>query len=142
MSPPAGGVRAGAGRYVPGDFPPVRELVAVTPGFRDYVLEQLGRHAPGVRARAMFGGVSVQTSEGTFALIDEDIVYLKGDATNRDRFIAAGWPPFRPFGAEGSAMGYFAVPGELLEDPDELGPWVLLAREAALRAPARKRKKT
>lgn len=115
--------------------------MAVTPGFRDYALEQLGRHAPGARPRAMFGGVSISTTEGTFALIDDDIVYLKGDSRNRDEFIAAGWPPFRPFGAEGSAMGYFAVPGELLEDAEALAPWVALAREAALRVPPKKKGK-
>jgi DNA transformation protein len=87
----------------------------------------------------MFGGVSISTNEGTFALIDEDVVYLKGDGKSRDRFIAAGWPAFHPFGADGSAMGYYAVPGELLEDPEALAPWVLLAREAALRAPKKKR---
>ncbi|MES2304550.1 MAG: TfoX/Sxy family protein [Gemmatimonadota bacterium] len=112
----------------------------MTPGFRDYALEQLGRSAPGARARAMFGGVSVATTEGTFALIDDDIVYLKGDRQNRDQFVAAGWPAFHPFGADGSAMGYFAVPGELLEDAEALAPWVLLAREAAHRAPTKKRK--
>ena len=112
--------------------------MAVTAGFREYALEQLGRHAPGAKARAMFGGVSISTNEGTFALIDEDVVYLKGDARNRDQFLAAGWPPFRPFGSEGSAMGYYAVPGELLEDAESLAPWVLLAREAAQRAPKKK----
>lgn len=113
--------------------------MAVTPGFRDYAVEQLGRHARGARARAMFGGVSISTNEGTFALIDEDVVYLKGDAQNRDRFLAAGWPPFRPFGAEGSAMGYYAVPGELFEDSEALAPWVALALGAALRAPKKKK---
>ena len=90
----------------------------------------------------MFGGVSISSSDGTFALIADDVVYLKGDARSRERFLEAGWPPFRPFGAEGSAMGYYAVPGELLEDADSLAPWVLLAREAAQRAPKKKPKKT
>jgi len=116
--------------------------MAVTAGFRVYALEQLGRHAPGARARAMFGGVSISSNEGTFALIADDVVYLKGDARNREQFQAAGWPPFRPFGAEGSTMGYYAVPGELLEDAESLAPWVMLAREAAHRAPRKKPKQS
>lgn len=108
--------------------------MAVSEGFRAYVLEQLGRVVPGVRPRDMFGGVSIAAPAGTFALIDDDILYLKGDATTRDAFEAASWPPFRPFGPEGSAMGYFAVPGDLLDSPEELEPWIDLALEAAGRS--------
>ncbi|MES2123687.1 MAG: TfoX/Sxy family protein [Gemmatimonadota bacterium] len=114
----------------------------VSPGFRDFILEQLRRLVPGAAARAMFGGVSIAGPEGTFALLADDVVYLKGDAQNRERFLAEGWPAFKPFGAEGSSMGYYAVPGELLEDVEVLAPWVLLAREAAQRAPAKKKKRS
>ncbi|MEP6591116.1 MAG: TfoX/Sxy family protein [Gemmatimonadota bacterium] len=113
----------------------------MTPGFREYVLEQLRRHVSGAKDRAMFGGVSIAGPEGTFALIDDDIVYLKGDSQNRERYLDAGWPAFHPFGAEGSSMGYYAVPGELLEEVEALAPWVLLAREAAQRAPTKKQKR-
>lgn len=109
-------------------------VVSVSEGFRAYALEQLARVVPGVRSRDMFGGVSIAAPAGPFALIDDDILYLKGDATTRDAFEAASWPPFRPFGPEGSAMGYFAVPGDLLDSPEELEPWVALALDAAGRA--------
>ncbi len=112
--------------------------MAVDPGFAEYVAEQLGRVAPKVHSRAMFGGMSFRTLEGTFALLDDGIVYLKGDKTNRDRYIAAGWPPFQPFGEEGSSMNYFAVPGEMLEEVEALRPWVALAREAASRVVKRR----
>lgn len=108
--------------------------MAVSEGFRIYVIEQLERIVPSVRERNMFGGVSVSAPQGTFALIDDDILYLKGDAPVREAFEAAGWPPFRPFGPEGSPMGYFAVPGDLLDTPEELEPWVALALDAAGRA--------
>jgi TfoX/Sxy family transcriptional regulator of competence genes len=106
----------------------------VNPDFATYVLEQLGRLVPMVRARPMFGGVSISAAGGTFALIDDDVVYLKGGKAGRARFEAAGWPPFRPFGDEGSAMAYFAVPGEMLDDPERLRPWVNLALDAATQA--------
>lgn len=108
--------------------------MAVSEGFRDYVVEQLGRVVPGIRQRSMFGGVSIASPVGTFALIDDDVLYLKADTACRDAFEAAGWPPFRPFGPEGSPMGYFAVPGDLLDSPEELEPWLALALDSASRA--------
>lgn len=113
--------------------------MAFDPGFAEYVAEQLGRVAPEVASRAMFGGMSFRTVEGTFALLDDGVVYLKGDKVNRERYIAAGWPAFHPFGEEGSSMNYFAVPGEMLEDIEALRPWVDLAREAASRVVKRRR---
>lgn len=106
----------------------------VNDGFRDFVLEQLARHLPDVRARAMFGGVSISSGGATFALLDGDLLYLKGDGRCRGEYEEAGWPPFRPFGPDGSAMAYFKVPGEMLDVPEELGPWVALAMGAARRA--------
>ncbi len=113
--------------------------MAVNDGFRDYAVEQLGRLVPGIHTRRMFGGVSIAAPIGTFALIDDDVLYLKGDATCREAFEEAGWPPFRPFGPEGSAMAYFAVPGDLLDSPDDLEPYVDLALAAAGRAGRSKR---
>ena len=46
----------------------------VHPDFAAYTLEQLGRVVPGVRARSMFGGVTISGPKGAFALIDEDVV--------------------------------------------------------------------
>jgi TfoX/Sxy family transcriptional regulator of competence genes len=112
--------------------------MAVHAEFRDFVLEQLGRHAADVAARPMFGGVSISSAGATFALIDDDQVYLKGDDRCRDRYEAAGWPPFRPFGPEGGAMAYFALPGELLDAYDELAPWVEIALGAAQRVRRKK----
>lgn len=138
---PGRGVRAGRPGYVPGGQNQ-GEGMSVSPGFRDFVLEQLRRLVPGADSRAMFGGVSIAGPEGTFALLDDDVVYLKGDAKNREHYLNAGWPAFKPFGAEGSSMGYYAIPGELLEDTEALAPWVSLAREAAQRAPTKKKKRS
>lgn len=97
--------------------------MAVSAGFREYALEQLGRVVP-VTSRSMFGGVGVY-SEGTFfALLDDDRVYLKTDDTSRADFERAGKGPFRPFGEGSNPMRYHELPGELLESPDALRPWV------------------
>ena len=116
--------------------------MAVHDEFRDFVVEQLGRHAPAVRSRAMFGGVSISSAGATFALIADDQLYLKGDTQVRHEYEAAGWPAFRPNGPDGGTMGYFMVPGELLDSPDALAPWVELALGAASRARRKPRRRS
>lgn len=113
--------------------------MAVSPTFRTYVLDQLGRVATGIRSRGMFGGVGIYSGDVFFALIDDDTLYLKVDDGNRPDFEAAGMGPFRPFGEGGEVMQYYEVPAELLEGGEQLGTWVEKAIEVARRA---KRKKT
>jgi DNA transformation protein len=97
--------------------------MAVSPDFRTFVLEQLARVAPNIRARSMFGGLGIYSNDVFFALIDDDILYFKVDDTNRPDFEARGLPPFRPFGEDGEVMQYYVVPEDLVEDADALQPW-------------------
>lgn len=106
----------------------------VSPSYRVFVLDQLGRVALDVRARGMFGGVGIYAGDIFFALIDDDTLYLKVDDTNRPDFEAAGMGPFRPFGEGGEVMQYYEVPADLLEGGDALGEWVGKAIEVARRA--------
>ena len=64
--------------------------MSVTEGFRAFVLEQLARVTPALRARNMFGGVGVYSDDPFFALMDDDVLYLKVDDVNRARFEARG----------------------------------------------------
>jgi len=115
--------------------------MAVTPSFRAFVLDQLGRVAEGIRARGMFGGVGIYAGDLFFALIAGDTLYLKVDDSNRPDFVAAGMPPFMPFGEEGEVMQYYQLPAELLEGSEELGAWVAKAIEVARRAKRPKKKR-
>ena len=108
----------------------------VTPEYREFVLEQLGRVAP-VSARAMFGGVGIYSGGLFFALMADDTLYLKVDDGNRGDFEAAGMGPFRPFGDDEHVMRYYELPADALEDADRLRPWV----DGAIEAARRKRKK-
>ncbi|HEU0297835.1 MAG TPA: TfoX/Sxy family protein [Longimicrobium sp.] len=110
--------------------------MSVTPEYREFVLEQLGRVAP-VTSRAMFGGVGIYSGGLFFALMDDDTLYLKVDDSNRGDFEAAGTGPFRPFGDDRDVMQYYELPADLLEDADQLRPWV----EKAIEVARRKRKK-
>ena len=111
----------------------------VSPGYQTFVLDQLRRAVPGVRARRMFGAVGLCSGELFFALIDDDVLYLKVDDETRPDFEQRGLRPFQPFGEGTAAMQYYQLPEDLLEDPEALRPWAEGAVAVARRA---KRKKS
>ncbi|HTK56273.1 MAG TPA: TfoX/Sxy family protein [Gemmatimonadales bacterium] len=113
--------------------------MAVSESFKTYVVEQLTRLRPDIRTRAMFGGVGVYAGERFFALIDDDVFYLKVDDLNRPDFEKEGMGPFQPFGPGGEVMQYYELPAGLLDEPDALTPWVEGAIEVAARAKSRKK---
>jgi DNA transformation protein and related proteins len=115
--------------------------MSVTPSYRQFVLDQLGRVERGIRARNMFGGVGLYAGAFFFALIDDDTVYFKVDETNRADFTRRGMGPFRPFGDAGEVMQYYELPAELLDEPEQLKEWLEKAVQVARRAkhPAKKR---
>ena len=100
--------------------------MAVTPGFADFVVEQLDGCGPIVTKR-MFGGVGIYSGDIFFAIIDNDVLYLKTDDSTRKDFEAAGSEPFRapPRAPQqaGETMMYYSVPVSVLEDADELAAW-------------------
>ena len=112
--------------------------MAVSESYRDFVLEQLGRVTP-VTGKSMFGGVGLYAEGLFFALIAEDRLYFKVDDTTRSGFERLGMEPFRPFG-EDSAMGYYEVPADVVEDPVQLAPWMRQAIDVAADAKRSKRK--
>lgn len=107
----------------------------VSPEYRDWVVEQLSAAGP-VTARSMFGGVGLYLDGHFFALIDDDVLYLKTDEHNLPAFEAAGMQPFRPYGDE-RAMRYHEVPADVLEDRAALADWVAGAVDAARRGKRR-----
>lgn len=108
--------------------------MSVSPSFRAFALEQLGRNIQRLRARNMFGGVGIYAGELFFALIADDTLYFKVDDTTRGDFEARGLGPFRPYGEDGETMRYYRVAEDLLEDPEELRVWAERAIDVARRA--------
>lgn len=94
----------------------------VTPDFRAYVEEQLGRVVP-VTTRHMFGGLGIYGRGLFFALAADNVIYFKVGDENLPDFEARGCQPFRPYGDE-RAMRYYEVPGDVLEDVELLEAWV------------------
>ena len=118
--------------------------MATSPGFRDFVIEQLG----GVRElmpRRMFGGVGLYSGDTFFALIIRDTLYLKVGEANRAMFEAAGSAPFKPHPDQPMTMRYWNVPLDVLEDADELVRWanaaIAMARAETEAASAQTRRR-
>jgi DNA transformation protein len=100
--------------------------MAVSVSFRTYLLEQLGQVRP-VTFRPMFGGLCFFAEGRAFALVADETLYFKVDDSNRPDFVAAGTGPFLPFGDPDKPMQYYELPIEVLEDSEQLAPWMAKA---------------
>jgi DNA transformation protein len=92
--------------------------------FVDYVVEQLAGWGA-VSARRMFGGAGLYRAGIMFAVVAEDVAYLKVDDSNREDFVRAGSAPFEPYPDKirTTIRTYYEIPAEVLEDPTTLAEW-------------------
>ena len=97
------------------------------------LLRGLGR----LQARPMFGGYGLYCGAAFFAIVLDDVLYLKADDQSRPRFRAAGLEPF-VYQRQGkrASLGYYRAPPEALESPHAALAWGREALGAALRASA------
>ena len=85
----------------------------------------------------MFGAVGLYRGDIFFAIISDSTLYFKVDDSNRDDYERRHMPQFRPFpdrpsrGRPGHGMGYYEVPAEIIEDPEECVAWALRSVAAA-----------
>src|SRR5262249_6641600 len=96
--------------------------------------------------RRMFSGVGLFHGGVMFGLLVRDTMYLRVDASTRERFEQAGSGPFTYQRGERDVIlsAYYVVPEDLLDRQDELLQWtrdaIAVARQAAANArPARSR---
>ena len=92
---------------------------------------------PDLRIKRMFGGYGVFREERMFALIADDRLYFKCDATSRPLFEAKGLGPFS-YEARGRrhSLNYFEAPPEVFEDADAMRRWAGEGWRAAIEAKA------
>ena len=110
--------------------------------FLAYLRELMRDGGVATTSRAMFGGHGLDVDGVFFAIVDDDVLYLRVDAQNRADFEALGCTPFEYSTREGvhRAMSYLRAPDEALERPDAMGRWARSSLGAALRAAATKKK--
>ena len=105
----------------------------VTPGFTDY-LHELFAPLGTIRIRRMFGGAGVFLDDVMFALVADEVLYLKADDENRPQFEAEGLEAFS-YESRGKrvTLSYFRAPDEAMDSPALMHPWARGALAAALR---------
>lgn len=96
--------------------------MAVSSDFLQYVLDQLSGWG-NVHVNKMFGGAALYQGELAFAMIADDVVYLKVDDTNKDKFIATGSTPLKPFKNNATVLSFYNIPTDVLEDSDKFVVW-------------------
>lgn len=97
--------------------------------FKDFILDQLV-DIPNVTERKMFGGFGLYVEGIFFAIISENVLYLKTDNESKQKFIDVGMDCFRP-SKEQVLKNYFEVPADVFEDREVLSQWALEAIHTA-----------
>ena len=89
-----------------------------------------------IRVKRMFGGHGVYADDVIFAIVDDDVLYLKADEITAPLFLERNSRRFE-YVKDGKVLriAYFSAPAEVLEDPEEALRWGRLAVEATLRSP-------
>jgi len=111
--------------------------MAVSDDYLDFIRDRFDRLGY-ITIRRMFGGAGVYCDGIIFALVADNVLYLKVDDSNRGDYEDAGSEPFRPYGDDGGAMSYYEVPVDVLEDDDRLLAW---ARKAMVVGAKRKKRR-
>ena len=96
--------------------------MAVSNDFLQYVLDQLSGWG-NVHVNRMFGGAALYQDELVFAMIANDIVYLKVDDSNKDKFVKADSSPLKPFKNNATVLSFYNIPADVLEDSDKFVVW-------------------
>jgi DNA transformation protein len=100
-----------------------------------------------VAIRRMFGGAGVYALDVMFALIDDDVIYLKVDEALKRDLAAEGSSAWIYTSAKGPRAGiaeqssYWSLPEDALDDPDTACGWARRAIAAAVARRAPKPKK-
>jgi DNA transformation protein and related proteins len=103
------------------------------------LLEELFAPVGGVSFRRMFGGAGVFIDGLMFALVLDDVLYLKGDDRTRPQFEAEGCEPFR-YEARGRTVttSYWRLPERLFDESEGFAEWADNAFDVAKRSQAKK----
>jgi len=97
--------------------------MSVSNEFLEYIRDQL-REWGDVSVRRMFGGAGLYRDGKMFGLVADDVVYLKVDKTNREKYEAAGSGPLKPFDDHKTVLSFYEVPPDIFESPVEFMEWV------------------
>lgn len=116
----------------------------ISPGYVDYVRDLFSRFGS-VDIKRMFGGAGIYADGVMFALIDDDMVYIRTDADFAAELKAQGCRPWvysMKRDGEVRDMGYWSLPEAAADDPDEAAGFARRALAAAKARAATRKPKT
>jgi DNA transformation protein len=93
----------------------------LSPGFADYVTELIEGFGP-VDVRKMFGGAMLSRGGIGFAILDDDVCFIKADAAFGAELKRKGCKPWvYSIGKDGKPrdVAYWSLPETAADDPDE-----------------------
>lgn len=106
--------------------------------FVSYVVDLMQSIGP-VYARAMFGGHGIFLDGLMFALIIDNVLYLKASKDHESKFKDRGLDAFTyTRNNRIIQMSYYQAPEETLEDIEEMTAWASNAYSEALKAGSKK----
>jgi DNA transformation protein len=99
-------------------------------GFGAFVLDQLSG-LDGIVARPMFGGAGFYLDGSFFGILYKEHLYFLVSDETIGEYKKRKAKPFEPFeGRKGKSKGYYEVPVEILESPEDLVKWARAAARA------------
>ena len=108
--------------------------MAVSPEFSEHIRDLFSGLGP-VSVRRMFGGAGLFIDDAMFALVADEIIYMKTDPELAEAYAEAGSEPFVYSGRGKTVeMSYWRLPDSSMDDPDEALDWArrsLIPAEAA-----------
>ena len=98
-------------------------------------IAELFRDFGPVTVRRMFSGAGLFAEGAMFALVVNDVIFLKADERTIPQFEHEGLKPFSYKTKHGtrSLASYWRMPERLYDDPEELARWAAAALETARR---------
>jgi DNA transformation protein len=100
--------------------------------FLEYVLYDIFEERDNVTARAMMGAYMLYMDAKPFAIVEDDILWLKGSNDLAQWYLDRGAKKFG-YMKQGEMQGlnYFSVPEDVLENREEFREWVDVALSVA-----------
>lgn len=110
--------------------------------FHEFVSELFEPLGP-VRIKRMFGGAGVYAHDVMFALLADEVIYLKTDEVLKTELEDEGSEPFRFQMKDGKVaeMKYYRLPDAAMDDAEDASAWGRKALDVALKAKASKAKR-
>ena len=90
--------------------------------FFEFVQDQLSPWSK-IDTKRMFGVLGLYREGLMFGIIAKNMVYLKVDESNKNKYIEAGSTSLKVFKSNSEVPSYYELPVDVLENGDEFVEW-------------------